>query len=171
MVGFNPFEKYARQFGSVPQVWGEHKKCLKPPPRQGIYVFPSATKNPSSFSRSGRHWKATLQHPKIRRPHASTGFGVCMGLLSKVGGEKRSSTGQLHLVGGWTTHPKNFSQQFSGEKKHIWNHHLFITYFGWNYPRQYPFQILDRLFCWPCIGGFHVTPLKKRIGLGQRPTL
>ncbi len=31
--GFNPFEKYARQIGSFPQVDGKNlKKCLKPPP-------------------------------------------------------------------------------------------------------------------------------------------
>ena len=34
--GFNPFETYARQIGSFPQVGVKickHKKCLKPPPR------------------------------------------------------------------------------------------------------------------------------------------
>ena len=35
--GFNPFEKYARQNGNLPQIgvkWGEYKKYLKPPPRK-----------------------------------------------------------------------------------------------------------------------------------------
>ena len=30
--GFNPFQKYARQIGSFPQVGVKKKKCLKPPP-------------------------------------------------------------------------------------------------------------------------------------------
>ena len=34
--GFNPFEKYARQNGNIPQIQGENKKCFKPPPCPGF---------------------------------------------------------------------------------------------------------------------------------------
>ena len=47
---FNPSEKYARQFGSFPQVWGEHRKMLKTTTQsQGIYVFPYNKKTSSLF--------------------------------------------------------------------------------------------------------------------------
>ena len=37
--GFNPFEKYARQIGFIfPNFRGENEKCLKPPPRNGIWM-------------------------------------------------------------------------------------------------------------------------------------
>ena len=38
--GFNPFEKYARQFGSSPQVGVKRKKYLKPPPRFALFDDP-----------------------------------------------------------------------------------------------------------------------------------
>ena len=34
----HPVETYARQNGNLPQVGGESKKCLKPPPRNPFYT-------------------------------------------------------------------------------------------------------------------------------------
>ena len=44
--GFNPFEKYARQIGSFPQVGMKIIKSLKPPPRKSYWDI--LDKNPSS---------------------------------------------------------------------------------------------------------------------------
>lgn len=144
---------------------------------QGIYVFPIPKKHLPFFT--PWHWKATLQHPKIRRPHASYSFGVCLSrsihvcFFSPTWGEKWQDSREN--VGQYSIH-RSYAYQIVVKELVVGNGiprvngPELITYFGWNYPRQK--NILDRLFCWPfIIGGFHVTPLKKTIGLGQGPNL
>ena len=41
--GFNPFEKYARQIGNLPQSRGENNKYLKPPPSKNRGKDPKVT--------------------------------------------------------------------------------------------------------------------------------
>jgi len=73
----HPFEKYARQIGNLPQVIGENKKSLKPPPKSLRIHFT----NPPSAStqqhieqrrckkRCGRSSSLTLSNHGLRGPN------------------------------------------------------------------------------------------------------
>ena len=67
--GFNPFEKYARQNGNLPQIGVKIKKCLKPPPRHPLKDAGSA---PSMFIFRG----VTVQTLKLKPSLISCGSSV-----------------------------------------------------------------------------------------------
>ena len=58
----NPSEKYARQIGSSPQVWGENKQYLKPPPSDSFVVWFKVKK---SWGNCCYPWDGTLDN----QPH------------------------------------------------------------------------------------------------------
>ena len=102
--GFNPSQKYARQFGSFPQTGVKIKKYLKPPPRNPFKRM-QRTIVVTSCSPTTHTISDQLLEPKKKKTHTHT---------QKITGKIIFQTIQLHvwvplpfIFQGVSTSPKN----------------------------------------------------------------